>query len=195
MHSQLRPTFACRRKTNTEEPNSVEKGAHQRKAPAPVRVCFAGGGRVRNSYLRRESVRRRTECDYALSSGQHSLTGGQQIVGTTPPSRKALIGGRHQHLRGFALPELERGQTSYLRGAVVRRRTASDSVSSSGQHSLAGGRRIPKSPTPLRGALTGGRHKLPLGFASPELVRVGIPYLRRPLVRRRTGSDSAPSSG
>ena len=42
--ARLRPTFACRRKTNTEEPNSVEKGAHRRKAPAPVRVCFAGAG-------------------------------------------------------------------------------------------------------------------------------------------------------
>ena len=29
---------------NTEEPNSVEKGAHRRKAPAPLRVCFAGAG-------------------------------------------------------------------------------------------------------------------------------------------------------
>ena len=42
--AQLRLTFACRRKTNTEEPNSVEKGAHRRKAPVPVRVCFAGAG-------------------------------------------------------------------------------------------------------------------------------------------------------
>ena len=40
--AQLRPTFACRRKTNTEEPNSVERGTHRRTAPAPVRVCFAG---------------------------------------------------------------------------------------------------------------------------------------------------------
>ena len=40
--AQLRPTFACRRKTNTEEPNSFERGAHRRKAPVPVRVCFAG---------------------------------------------------------------------------------------------------------------------------------------------------------
>ena len=44
IRAQLRPTFACRRKTNTEEPNSVEKGAHRRKAPAPVKVCFAGVG-------------------------------------------------------------------------------------------------------------------------------------------------------
>ena len=42
--TQLRPTFACRRKTDTEEPNSVERGAHRRKAVAPVRVCFAGAG-------------------------------------------------------------------------------------------------------------------------------------------------------
>ena len=42
IRAQLRLTFACRRKTDTEEPNSVEKGAHRRKAPVPVRVCFAG---------------------------------------------------------------------------------------------------------------------------------------------------------
>ncbi len=42
--TQLRLTFACRRKTDTEEPNYVERGAHRRKAPAPVRVCFAGAG-------------------------------------------------------------------------------------------------------------------------------------------------------
>ena len=42
IRAQFRLTFACRRKTNTEEPNSVEKGAHRRKAPTPVRVCFAG---------------------------------------------------------------------------------------------------------------------------------------------------------
>ena len=40
--AQLRPTFACRSKSDTEEPNSVEKDAHRRKVPVPVRVCFAG---------------------------------------------------------------------------------------------------------------------------------------------------------
>ena len=49
IRAQLRPTFACRRKTNTEGPNSVEKGAHRREAPAPVRVCFAGAGESVNS--------------------------------------------------------------------------------------------------------------------------------------------------
>ena len=44
IRAQLRLTFACRRKTNTEERNSVEKGTHRRKAPAPVKVCFAGVG-------------------------------------------------------------------------------------------------------------------------------------------------------
>ena len=42
IRAQLRLGSGNRRKTNTEKPNSVEKGAHRRKAPAPVRVCFAG---------------------------------------------------------------------------------------------------------------------------------------------------------
>ena len=42
--AQLRLESGNRRKTDTEEPNSVEKGAHRRKASAPVRVCFAGVG-------------------------------------------------------------------------------------------------------------------------------------------------------
>ena len=44
MHAQLRLGSGNRRETNTEEHNSVEKGTHRRKAPAPVRVCFAGAG-------------------------------------------------------------------------------------------------------------------------------------------------------
>ena len=42
MHAQLRLGSGNRWKTDTEEPNSVEKGAHRRKAPVPVRVCFVG---------------------------------------------------------------------------------------------------------------------------------------------------------
>ena len=63
----LRLTFACRRKTNTEEPNSVEKGAHRRKAPAPVRGCFAGAGksakfvRPTNPFSSEDSLRPRTQ--------------------------------------------------------------------------------------------------------------------------------------
>ena len=41
---QLRLGIGNRRKMNTEERNSVENGAHRRKAPAPVRVCFAEAG-------------------------------------------------------------------------------------------------------------------------------------------------------
>ena len=44
LRGQLRLGSGNRRKTDTEEPNSVEKGAHRRNAPAPVRVCFAGAG-------------------------------------------------------------------------------------------------------------------------------------------------------
>ena len=109
--------------------------------------------------------------------------------------RRALTGGRRQLPLGFVSPEQMRAWNSYLRRALVRRRTGCESALSSGQHSLAGGRRIPKSPTPLRGGLTGGRHQLLLGFASPELVQAQNAHLRRAFVRRRTGSESARSSG
>ena len=44
IRGQLRLGPCNRRKSNTEERNSVERGAHRRKAVAPVRVCFAGAG-------------------------------------------------------------------------------------------------------------------------------------------------------
>ena len=109
--------------------------------------------------------------------------------------RGALTGGKHQLLLGFASPEQTLARNSYLRRAFVRRSTDCESAVSSGQHSLAGGRRIPKSPTPLRRALTGGRHQLPLGFASPELAGGRHLYFRGAFVRRRTGYDSALISG
>ena len=122
--------------------------------------------------FRRAIDRRRTVSYHALSSGQHSLTGGIQIPKSPTPLRRTLTGGRHQLPLGFVSPEQVRGGDPFLRLGFVRRRTACESALSSGQHSVVGGRRIPKSPTPLRRALTGGRHQLLLGFASPELVRV-----------------------
>ena len=44
IRAQLRLGSGNRRKMDTEEPNSVERGAHRRKTPVPVRVCFAGAG-------------------------------------------------------------------------------------------------------------------------------------------------------
>ena len=71
--AQLRLTFACRRKTNTEEPNSDEKGAHRRAAPAPVRVCFAGAdarwGYVPPASLRSPEDRVRIRAQHRLGSG------------------------------------------------------------------------------------------------------------------------------
>ena len=61
----------------------------------------------------------------------------------------------------------------YLRRTLVRRRTACVRMLSSDKHSLTGERRIPKSATPSRRALTGGEHQLPLKFASPEQARDG----------------------
>ena len=66
---QLRLGSSNRKKTDTEEPNSVEKGAHRRKAPAPVRVLSPEMVRARRSYLRLAFVRRRTAYESAFSSG------------------------------------------------------------------------------------------------------------------------------
>ena len=42
--TQLRPTFSRRRRADYRNPNSCEKPAHRRKAPAPIRLAFAGAG-------------------------------------------------------------------------------------------------------------------------------------------------------
>ena len=166
-------------------------GKHQLPLGFLLPELVRGGDPV----FRRAIVRRRTVSYHALSSGQHSLTGGRQIPKSPTPLRRTLTGGRRQLPLGFVSPEQTRAWNSYLRRALVRRRTGCESALSSGQHSLAGGRRIPKNPIPLRGALTGGRHQLLLGFASPELVQAQNAHLRRAFVRRRTSSESARSSG
>ena len=71
IRAKLRLTFACRRKTDTEEPNSVEKGAHRRKAPVLVRVCFAGAG-ARGGFR---------------TSGETSFDGGQHTKPHSAPAR------------------------------------------------------------------------------------------------------------
>ena len=93
IRAQFRPTFARRRKTNTEEPNSVERDAHRRKAPVPVRVCFAGAGsranivppgsrcstkdRVRiRAQLRLEPGNRRSAGHWHRSSDEGAFVGG-----------------------------------------------------------------------------------------------------------------------
>ena len=42
IRAQLRPTFARRRRDSYRKPNSGERGVPRTKAPAPVRVVFAG---------------------------------------------------------------------------------------------------------------------------------------------------------
>ncbi len=180
---------------NTEEPTSVEKGTHRRASPAPDRVCFAGAGARREFVppvrLRSSEDRVRIRALLRLGSGN------SRKMDTEEPN--SVEKGTHRRKSPVPVSVVFAGAGArwdlYLRRAFVRRRTASESALSSGQHSLAGGRRIPKSPTPLRGALTGGRHQLPLGFASPEQVRGGDPFLRLGFVRRRTACESALSSG
>ena len=151
--------------------------------------------RAQNSHLRLALVRRRTDSVRALSSGQHSLAGGELLPGTSTPLRRALTGGKHLLRPGLASQELARAQNAHLRQAFVRRRSASVPALSSGKHSLAGEQLLPGSATPLRGLLTGGKHLLRPGLASQELTRAQNAHLRRALVRRRSASVRALSSG
>ena len=109
--AQLRLTFACRSKTDTEESNSVEKGAHRRKAPAPVRVVFAGAGAsVRRSPMASscssdESMRiraqlrlflgnRRTPDHCHRSSCESAGTGGCHFQAAVPSAEGYVVGSR-----------------------------------------------------------------------------------------------------
>ena len=55
---------------NTEELNSVEKPAHRRSAPAPVKLCFAGAGARWGM----------------LTSGEPSFAGGQPASACSAPA-------------------------------------------------------------------------------------------------------------
>ena len=151
--------------------------------------------RAQNSHLRQALVRRRSASVPARSSGKHSLAGDQLLPGSATPLRGALTGGKHLLRPGLASSELTRAQNAHLRQALVRRRSASVPALSSGKHSLAGEQLLPGTSTPLRRALTGGNHLLRPGLASPELTRAQNAHLRRALVRRRSASVPARSSG
>ena len=109
--AQLRPTFACRRKTNTEEPTSVERGAHRRKAPAPVSGCFAGGEASAKrsptaspcssdermkicAQLRLVLGNRRTLDRWHRSSCESAGTGGCHFQAAVPPAKGSVVGSR-----------------------------------------------------------------------------------------------------
>ena len=158
----VRRRTACVRVLSSDK-HSLTGGRRIPKSATPSRSPLAGGehqlplsfaspeqARARNPYLRRALVRRRTACIRMLSSGKHSLTGGRRIPKSATPSRSPLTGGEHQLPLRFASPEQARDGDPYLRRALVRWRPACIRMLSSGKHSLTGGRRIPKSPTPSR---------------------------------------------
>ena len=140
LRAQLRPTFARRRRTNTEEPNSVEKGAHRRKAPVPVRGCFAGAGArgkcvPPGSLLSSEdSIRIRVQLRLGSGNRRRTNTEGPNSVEKGAHRRKAPAPVR------VLSPEMVRARRSYLRLAFVRRRTASDRARSSGEPPVTGGK-------------------------------------------------------
>ncbi len=97
LRGQLRLGSGNRRKTDTEEPNSVEKGAHRRNAPAPVRVCFAGAGESAKSVpptSRRSSEDRfRPRTQLRLGSGNRRRAGHWH---RTSDEGAFVGGGRHR---------------------------------------------------------------------------------------------------
>jgi hypothetical protein len=117
--AQLRLTFACRRKTDTEEPNSVEEGAHRRKGPVPVRVCFAGAGasvkrsptaspcssdeRVRIcAQLRLVLGNRRMPDRWHHTSCQAVGTGGCHFQAAVSPVKGYVVGGHRKNKKANA---------------------------------------------------------------------------------------------
>ena len=75
------------------EPNSGEKPAHRRKAPAPTKVVFAGAGVHQGDVNSDEDLLPGEErAADSLSSGQHSPAGAEQITGSPPPVRSPLTG-------------------------------------------------------------------------------------------------------
>ena len=79
--TQLRQTFASRRSAITGIRNSVERGAHRRKAPSPTRVGFVGA----NACAKRSppssprsteiSLRPRTQLRQTFASRRSAITG------------------------------------------------------------------------------------------------------------------------
>ena len=178
IRAQLRLTFACRRKTNTEERNSVERGAPRRKAPAPARGCFVGAdervksvppGSLRSSDDRvriRAQLRPTFACRRKTDTEEpNSVEKGTHRRKVPVPVRVCFAG----------------AGTRWKYCPPIRIRSPEDRLRIRAQLRLTFACRrkwIPKSPTPSRRALTGGRHQLLLGFASPELVRAGNSYVR-----------------
>ena len=165
-------------------------GQHPIARSAPANILSQEEDKYRRAHLRGEARSpekstssyegcpcRSRRADDTLTSAEPLFAGGQH---PNPRSAPANILSqeedkyRRAHLRGKARSP-EKSASSYegcpcrsrlggghthIRRALVRRRTASESALSSGQHSLAGGRQIPKSPPPGRGALPGEERQL-----------------------------------
>ena len=154
-HAQLRQTFPHRRKMNTEERNSVEKGARRRRAPAPVKLCFAGAGASAQSVppasprSPEDSLHPHAQLRQTFSHRRKTNTEEPNSV-EKPPRRSRAPAPVKVCFAGAGAR-----WNPYLRRTLIRRRTAYVHMLSSGKHSLTGGRRIPKSPTPSRSPLAG----------------------------------------
>ena len=104
--AQLRSTFAHRSRADYRNPTSVEKGAHRRKAPAPVSRPLIGEQMRRVAHLRGTSVGRRLENCGRPNSGEAAVVGGDDYFGvllrrgTACPELPKLI-----KLRASSIPD------------------------------------------------------------------------------------------
>ena len=95
-------------------------------------------------HLRQRRLRRSTAAHRASSSGEHSLTGVRVPGAVCPPMSTPLIGAG-DFLRAAVLPPEESlPKDDHLRPQRLRRSTAPNTTSS-GEHSLAGGKRPKRS--------------------------------------------------
>ena len=110
-----------------------------------LRGCLPEEEMDKDEHLRSPRLRRSSATRNASSSGEHSLTG-VEIAGTVCLPMSTWLIGAGSFLRlGGSLPEEIAQKNHHLRPQRLRRSSAAENSMSSGEHSLAGGKRPKRS--------------------------------------------------
>ena len=115
-------------------------------------------------YLRPTRLRRSSASRNASSSGEHSLAGAELAGAVCLPISTPLIGADGFLRLGGSLPEDNLHKDDYLRPPRLRRRTVTENLPSSGEHSLAGAELAGAVCLPMSALLIGADGFLRLGF-------------------------------
>ena len=209
---QLRPTFARRRRDYYRQPNSGEKGAHRRKATAPVRVVLAGAGErpilppptsarswehslCIHAQLRPAFARRRKDYYRKRNSGERPV----HLRKAPVPVRFVLAGAGERTI--LSPPTSLRSSVDSLRIRAQLRPTFSHRRTYSYRNRNSGERPVPrrKAPAPVRFVLTGAgewpRLPPPTSPCSSEDSLHVRAQLRQAFARRRRDYYWKPNSG